>query len=287
MASSNPTEEILKEHYATPGIREKLLAGLEKLGKTTDTVVPADLKGVEEFHMGGLPATMHLLESMEFSEDDQVLDAGCGIGGVSRDIAANFKVASVDGVDLTPEYVELASEINSWPLVKETFWGGVCPKFTQGSILSLPYPDSSFTKVVMLHVGMNIEDKDALFKEFNRVLKPGGKVGVYDIMRLRRGVELPYPMPWSSRPETSFVQTPGSYVTSMEAAGMIPRKLDNRREAVMELLAKQVAAMKEGAPSPIQLGILFGETGPQKGANISNMAKECVIGPVEVIGSKL
>mmetsp|Transcript_2066 Transcript_2066/g.4062 ORF Transcript_2066/g.4062 Transcript_2066/m.4062 type:complete len:286 (-) Transcript_2066:100-957(-) len=284
---TDATESVLKVHYGTPGILANIVAGLEKGGKTIDTALPADLKGVDEFHMGGVPATMHFMETMEFGEDDQVLDAGCGIGGVARDIAAKFKVASIDGVDLTPEYVEVGNEINSWPLIKESFLGGVCPKLQQGSILSLPYPDASFTKIVMMHVGMNIEDKETLFREFGRVLKPGGRVGVYDIMRLRQGVDLPYPMPWSSAPETSFVQTPAHYLACMEGAGLVVKMMDNRREATMQILAKQVAAMKEGATNPIQLGILMGETGPAKGANASRMVKECVIGPIELISSKL
>ncbi|MAC62328.1 MAG: SAM-dependent methyltransferase, partial [Flavobacteriaceae bacterium] len=196
--------------------------------------------------MGGGPAALYLLQAMAPVESDSVLDVGCGIGGTTRALAANFQVASIDGVDLTPEYVDMGNEINTWPAVKAAFRGGVGPKLVQGSALALPYPDESFTKITMLHVGMNIEDKAALFREFGRVLRPGGAVGVYDVMRLADG-ELPFPMPWSSAPETSFVRTPDAYKEALGAAGLALEREDNRREATMEMLQQQLAAAAQGS----------------------------------------
>ena len=43
----------------------------------------------------------------------------------------------------------------------------------------------------MLHVGMNIADKKAVFAEVRRVLKPGGVFGIYDAMRESSGLRLP------------------------------------------------------------------------------------------------
>jgi hypothetical protein len=48
----------------------------------------------------------------------------------------------------------------------------------------------------MIHVGMNVEDKPALFTGVHRVLKQGGTFAVFDVMRTREG-ELSYPVPWA------------------------------------------------------------------------------------------
>jgi len=201
-----------------------------------------------------------------------------------RALASNFAVARIEGVDLTPEYVSVGSEINRWPQIEASFIGGVVPHLVQGSALALPFPDESFSKIVMLHVGMNIEDKGRLFAEYRRVLKPGGLLGVFDIMRTADG-DLPFPMPWSSIPETSFVQTPEAYRAALGQAGLVVRHEENRREAIMEALAKQLQSSSAGAgadapKSSLTLGILMGESFPQKGQNISAMAKAGVIAPV-------
>jgi ubiquinone/menaquinone biosynthesis C-methylase UbiE len=284
--TDHPAETILKGHYASPGIKEKIQAGLQALGKTVDTATPGDLKMMDEFHMGGAPAAMHVLQAMRFAKDDTVLDVGCGVGGTTRALAAKFSVAQIEGVDLTPEYIEVGNEINAWPLIKESFKGGVVPRLTQGSALALPYPDASFSKIVMLHVGMNIEDKARLFLEFKRVLKPGGTVGVFDVMRTSEG-ELPFPMPWSSRAETSFVETPEVYKQSMSQAGFTVLHEENRREAIMDALAKQLAQpAPDGSPppkNPLTLGILMGESFPQKGQNIGGMTRAGVIAPIFIM----
>jgi ubiquinone/menaquinone biosynthesis C-methylase UbiE len=46
----------------------------------------------------------------------------------------------------------------------------------------------------MLHVGMNIDDKESLCLELARVLQPGSRFAVYDVMRTGDG-ELSFPTP--------------------------------------------------------------------------------------------
>jgi ubiquinone/menaquinone biosynthesis C-methylase UbiE len=44
-----------------------------------------------------------------------------------------------------------------------------------GSALNIPYPAGSFDVVWMQNVGMNIANKERLYKEVHRVLRPGGR----------------------------------------------------------------------------------------------------------------
>ena len=126
--------------------------------------------------------------------------------------------------------------------------------------------------------------------EFSRVLKPGGSVGVFDLMRTSDG-ELPYPMPWSSVAESSFVCTADEYKAAMAGAGLAVQSEDNRREALMEMLAKQLAGtgVAGAAPpptNPLTLGILMGATFPQKGQNAMSTVKAGVIAPILITATR-
>ena len=82
----------------------------------------------------------------------------------------------------------------------------------------MPFADRSFDGAYMMHVGMNIEDKAALCAEVSRVLRPGARFGIYDVMRTGDG-EIAYPVPWATTAATSFLAQPAQYRQALEAAG--------------------------------------------------------------------
>ena len=88
---------------------------------------------------------------MNLTASDQVLDIGAGIGGTARFVAQNYGIA-VEGIDLTPEFCEVAKTLTK--LV------GLTDQVTirQGSALEMPFEDNSFSVAYMMHVGMNIDD---------------------------------------------------------------------------------------------------------------------------------
>src|SRR3546814_7231155 len=71
---------------------------------------------------------------------------------------------------------------------------------------------------LLLHVGMNIPDKDRLCAEAARVLKPGGVFGVYDVMWVGDGA-LTFPVAWAATAGTSFVADPATYRRALEEIG--------------------------------------------------------------------
>merc|ERR1711971_1029068 len=105
-------------------------------------------------------------------------------------------------------------------------------------------------------------DKVKLFSEFCRVLKPGGCLGVFDVMQLADQLPeqgLPFPMPWASEAACSFVETPAMYKEYAAKAGLKLEKEENRRDAVLEMLAKQLAAgTSVQHENPLALNILMG-----------------------------
>ena len=64
--------------------------------------------------------------------------------------------------------------------------------YRQGNALDLPFEDRSFDVVWSQNASMNIADRDRLYSEMHRVLKPGGRLALQEVVgRPRRGAALP------------------------------------------------------------------------------------------------
>jgi len=204
-------EDSVAAHYGSGGVLERMLAVVRNAGGNPEHFVPADLRGADQFHIGGPAATARVAARAGIQAGTRVLDIGSGLGGVARHLAGDFG-ATVHGVDLTPEFVAAAQSLS-----ERTGLAGQL-EFTQASALALPLADASFDAAVLVHVGMNIRDKDRLFAEAARVLRPGGVLAVYDIMLTGGDIE-DYPLPWAPTAETSFVQPPLAYSDALTQAG--------------------------------------------------------------------
>jgi SAM-dependent methyltransferase len=154
--------------------------------------------------------------------------------------------------------------------------------FRQGSALAMPFPDGAFDAATLIHVGMNIADKAALFAEVRRVLKPGARFGVYDVMRMVEG-DLPYPMPWAATPETSFVETSETYRRLLREAGFTVEVEHDRGALALRLIREARERAAARGPSPLGPQLLMGPTAPQRVANVMAAVERGLIAPVEMV----
>ena len=138
--------------YATGLSRHNIEAALVAAGMDLDHVQPADLGMLEDFHTLGRIATNQLADVAEITAIDEVLDAGCGIGGTSRFLADRYG-CHVAAIDLTEEYCETARWLNELVGLDERI------SVRQGDVTDLPFDDASFHVVISQHVQMNVTDK--------------------------------------------------------------------------------------------------------------------------------
>lgn len=189
---------VARAHYGGAGLLAKVRTALSELCAEGTRIYVHELATLDHFHTRGVLATRDLADAMEIEPGMSVLDLGCGIGGPARYIAANYG-ANVTGIDLSPAFIETAQYL-SWrcDLRDRT-------TFMVGDALNPYVPDASFDRVLLQHVAMNIADRSALYRSISRVLKPGGKVGIYDIVARARDPH--FPLPWATSTEGSHLLT--------------------------------------------------------------------------------
>jgi ubiquinone/menaquinone biosynthesis C-methylase UbiE len=204
-----------------------------------------------------------------------VLDVGCGLGGVTRHIAAECACLAT-GIDLTPEFVRVAQMLTDRTGLTDHV------DFRVGSALDLPWATASFDAAVTFHVAMNVADRSRLYAEVARVVRPGGVFANYDVMK-GPNEGMVFPVPWAEKAETSFLITPAEMVTLLSDAGFEVTYEEDRSEIALEHHRARLAEIAAaGGPPPLGLHLLTGETSGLKSRNMLKMleAKQITLGVI-------
>jgi len=263
--------EQVTAHYSFGGLRDRIEAGLAASGR--EPTVEA-LGAVDEFHVGGRPATKRLVDQLGLTAADHVLDIGSGLGGTARYIASQTE-ARATGVDLTLEYVEVARWLTEAVGLSELV------TFVHGSAAELPADQGPFSAATMVHVGMNIADKASVFDQLAAVLERGAKFAIYDVM-LTGEAQPDFPTPWAATAATSAVESADAYAGYLEQAGFSVDTVADRADAALASF-EQLAATAGSGPPPLGLHLVMGPTTPTKIGNLVAAIKAGVVAPTEIV----
>jgi MPBQ/MSBQ methyltransferase len=152
-----------------------ILASVRTADKDPEGLTPDDLAPATEFHTGGTEATLELARRAGLRAGLRVLDVGGGLGGPARTPGSEFG-CRVTVLDLTEEYCR-AGEL----LTARTGLGDQVT-FQHGDALTMPFPNGDFDVAWAQHSSMNIADKERLYREIHRILRPGGRLALHEIM---------------------------------------------------------------------------------------------------------
>jgi len=182
----------------------------------------------------------------------------------------------VVGIDLTDEFCRVAA------VLADRVGLGERVEYRQGNALAMPFADASFDAAYTQHVAMNIEDKAALYAEVARVLKPGARFGIYDLLQ-GEGGEVLFPVPWARDASISFLVRPAELRTLLQAAGFEILALRDTAEDARLWVDQVKAQMAAPVPPPTALRLLFGADAKPLAQNVfRNLLEERVL-PIEVI----
>jgi len=118
--------------------------------------------GMEKDH---LPITLPVLDKMHLRTTDNVLDAGCGSGWLSRRIASLVPEGRVVGMDISDEMIRLARRAS---LDHDNIL------YVVGEAGEIPWEPNFFQHAISVESAYYWPDPAAGVRELHRVLRPGG-----------------------------------------------------------------------------------------------------------------
>lgn len=257
-------------HYGRSSLVEKVLGALDAAGKRPGEVSPDDLSSVDQFHTRGRPATLDLARHAGIASGMRVLDVGGGLGGPARTLATEYG-CPVEVLDLTEEFCRAGEALT-------TLTGlSALVTFRRGDALNMPYPDETFDIAWTQHSSINVPDKRRLYREIQRVLRPGGRLALHEIMA---GGTSPirFPVPWAREPSLSHLQPPQTVRSLISASGFRELSWIDETALATEWFQQRLPAPRD--PPPLGLHLLLG---PDFGEMFRNQVLNLQEGRIVVI----
>lgn len=257
----------VETHYSAHDIEARILAALRNAGVDPEKrLSPTELAALDHFHTGGFRASLVLRDLAKIRAEDRILDVGAGLAGPARMLAA-APGCQVECIDLSQDYCVAATLLNRLTGLEDRINVNV------GSALDIPFTDNSFDVVWMQNVGMNIENKQRLYEEIYRVLKPRGRLALQEMVA-GDGAASYFPLPWATD------SADNSLVTAAEMSAVLDR-CGFEEIYFADVSEEPLPPPPEGTPegveqAPLSLSVYVDDLA-QKAENAARNLRECQI----------
>ena len=264
------SDKAIIKHYHHGGLLEAIYRDIAAIGKDKHTITLEELSFLDEFHLGGAQASERLLSGLGYTQQGTILDIGCGLAGTSRRMAAGGQ-QKIIAIDLSIEYCQVANHLSHWFNLN----GKIA--VLNASATKIPLQDNSIQAAVMLHVGMNIVDKKALFTELRRVMTLNSPLAIYDLVVTDK-LKLRLPLPFASTPQECHIGSLEEYEIGLSASGFKLLKTVNRKQDILAYLNKAQQNNKQ----TLSVKSLLKDNSSIKMKNLVDAIRNDVIIPYEI-----
>ena len=145
------------ETFWTRGdIHSRIHKAMSEAGLNDRKLEIEDLFPIDQYHARGIAATVDLGKRMPISENQRIIDIGCGLGGPARYFAKQFK-CFITGIDITPSFIEIGNKFNKLTSMSEQV------SLQIGNGETLDFEDETFDGGYSQHVTMNIKNRKDFF----------------------------------------------------------------------------------------------------------------------------
>lgn len=255
-------------------IFETIMGALEQdLNKSIISIGLEDeehLALLDHFHCLGVESTKHLAQLLSLDEKNHILDIGSGIGGPSRYLARNNGL-TVTGIDIIPEYMDTAQRFAQATSLDQKV------KYVVGDATKLPFNEKTFDAVWIQVASANISDRNKLYTEAHRVLKPGKRIGIFDIFS-GQNKGLYFPVPWADDETTNSLLTKTETQEALKKAGFNVEKFEDASIKAQRWYVKQCELALSEKRTAVGHYLLV----PNWAKRAENQAKNIVEGKCEV-----
>ena len=265
----------IHSYYSPNDLYNKIIDGLNNLGKDLSKITLDDLQPVDEFHIRGDVATKELIKLSNFTPDMHILDVGCGVGGSTRRLSHEVGCC-VTGIDLSDEYIDAAERLSQLLNVQERV------KFHAASALALPFDDNSFDGAWSIQMNMNVEDKQGWLNEVFRTLKPGGRAVMYEVCG-NKNTPIYFPVPWAQDSSMSFLVTPEEFRNVITSAGFDIDAWNDKTDLAQKAFAHMMEPRSEPSLPELGVHLLVGNDILTKAYNLHRNLDEQRVSLIETV----
>lgn len=129
----------------------------------------------DDFAAAAETMCVRVCDSANVRSGQRILDVGCGLGGTLASLNERFSDLDLTGLNIDQRQLDYAREHVKVSPSNRLTW-------TQGDACNMPFEDGSFDVVTALECAFHFESRERFLCEVKRVLRPGGRFALCDLM---------------------------------------------------------------------------------------------------------